>query len=141
MNASAKVQQVKDTLAGARIAKDTRENIDHQLRALCGGQPVSVDTVPNPLVNDDWYGADRYWNTHDRADARPLTPVYPEVRAVRIDSLSDDDLARQRTPGSWYPRVEVKFTANERTVIGDLDADQAIKLATELLAAAALVKR
>ena len=139
--AAQKVQQVKDQLGTARIAKDTRDDVDRTLRSLASSLPVSVDSVPNPNVDPEWYSGGYYWKTRDRAEARVEVPAHASVRAVNLDYMDANDVAERRSPSGWSPRVEVSFTAHSHKLVGDLSADQAIRLATELLAAAQLVQR
>ena len=136
MDAREQVLEVIGDLDGCRIASATRVSLNRKLARLASDVPVTVDEVPNPLVDEESYGGKYYWQYRDRAAARLLSTGYPSVRAVRIDS----DIEDEDTPRGWYPRVELTLGVNDHVLVGDLDADAAVRLATSLLAAAALIK-
>ena len=139
-NGREQVQAVKGMLDDTRIAKDKRQAIDYALRPLAKSGPVTVERIANPNVDPDSYAGGYYWQDRDRRTARNEHRADVAVRAVNIDTLTDYDIRERRSPSAWAPRVELTFEANERQLVGDITADEAVELATALLQAAALVR-
>lgn len=130
------VASISEVLATTSISKKKRAELETFLRSISSyktaGLVTRADRIANPDVReDDPY----YWQWKDRETARHLQDGSVKVNAVNIDSEFDE---RSSTPNGWYPRVEL--TVNMTTIV-DLDAEDARRLAFQLLTAAEVVSR